>query len=98
VHWSPDDTRLVTAGMDGAVYEWRLRDLKREKENVLKGCAYTCVLATPDSRAIYAVGSDRKLKELEESPVRTASTAYLLYSSPLKQVALAINDMHFSML
>ncbi len=30
------DQRLVTAGADGAVYEWRLQDFKREKENVLK--------------------------------------------------------------
>ncbi len=36
VIWSPDDQRLVTAGADGAVYEWRLQDFKREKENVLK--------------------------------------------------------------
>eukprot|EP00854_Cymbomonas_tetramitiformis_P012413 gene12413-14666_t len=34
--WSPDDTKLVSAGMDGAVYEWKLKDFKREKENVLK--------------------------------------------------------------
>ena len=34
--WSPDDTKLVSGGMDGAVYEWRVKDLKREKENVLK--------------------------------------------------------------
>ena len=34
--WSPDDTKLVSGGMDGAVYEWRIKDLKREKENVLK--------------------------------------------------------------
>lgn len=36
VIWSPDDQRVVTAGADGAVYEWRLQDFKREKENVLK--------------------------------------------------------------
>ena len=48
--------------MDGAVYEWKLKDLKREKENVLKQCNYACVLATPDTRSIFAVGSDKKLK------------------------------------
>ena len=34
--WLPDDTKLVSAGGDGAVYEWRLKDFKRSKENVLK--------------------------------------------------------------
>ena len=42
-------------------------DFKREKENVLKGCNYTCVVSTPDSRNIYAVGSDKKLKEFDET-------------------------------
>eukprot|EP00240_Pyramimonas_obovata_P000064 CAMPEP_0118921440 /NCGR_PEP_ID=MMETSP1169-20130426/720_1 /TAXON_ID=36882 /ORGANISM="Pyramimonas obovata, Strain CCMP722" /LENGTH=1196 /DNA_ID=CAMNT_0006862159 /DNA_START=210 /DNA_END=3800 /DNA_ORIENTATION=+ len=68
VYWSPDDTKLVSAGMDGAVYEWTLKDFKRNKENVIKGCGYNCVLSTPDSHQILAVGSDRKLKEFEESP------------------------------
>ena len=32
----------------------------------LQGCSYSCVVATPDSHALYVVGSDKKLKELEE--------------------------------
>ena len=32
----------------------------------MQGCCYSCVVATPDSRALYVVGSDKKLKELEE--------------------------------
>lgn len=36
LQWLPDDTKLVSAGVDGAVYEWRLKDFKRSKENVLK--------------------------------------------------------------
>ncbi|GFH16945.1 uncharacterized protein HaLaN_13468, partial [Haematococcus lacustris] len=62
--WSPDDTRLISAGMDGAVYEWRLKswvvlvqDFKRDKENVLKGCNYSSVLATPDCKTLYATGT-----------------------------------------
>ncbi len=68
--WSPDDSKLISAGMDGAVYEWRLRDLKREKEHVLKGCAYSSVLATPDCKLLYATGTDKKIKEFEDSSVR----------------------------
>ena len=66
--WSPDDSRIISAGMDGAVYEWRLKDFKREKENVLKGCSYSSVLSTPDCKTLYAAGSDRKIKEFEEAP------------------------------
>jgi hypothetical protein len=27
--WSFDDSRVITSGADGAVYEWRVADLKR---------------------------------------------------------------------
>ena len=67
VYWVADDTRLVSAGMDGAVYEWRLKDFRREKENVLKGCNYTCIIAAADSQSIFAIGSDLKLKEFDET-------------------------------
>jgi hypothetical protein len=55
--------------MDGAVYEWTLKDFKRDKENVLKGCSYNCVVATNDHHQTFAVGSDRKLKEFEDAQV-----------------------------
>ena len=29
VHWSADDTKIVSAGTDGAVYEWKLSDCQR---------------------------------------------------------------------
>lgn len=36
VCWSADDTTLVSCGMDGAAYEWSLKDFKRGGEYVLK--------------------------------------------------------------
>ncbi|KAL2630593.1 hypothetical protein R1flu_015279 [Riccia fluitans] len=69
IWWSPDDTSMITAGIDGAIYEWQLRDLKRSRENVLKGCIYTSVVGLKDSNTFFAVGSDHKLKELDENSV-----------------------------
>ncbi|KAK9915002.1 hypothetical protein WJX75_003504 [Coccomyxa subellipsoidea] len=64
--WSMNDALLTTAGSDGAVYQWKLKNFKRAKENVLKGCMYNCAVATADSQRLYATSSDRKIKELEE--------------------------------
>ena len=69
IHWTVDDTRLISAGMDGAVYEWQLKDFKRISENVLKACSYTCAVCTADARSIFAVGSDRKMKEISDSNI-----------------------------
>mmetsp|Transcript_22834 Transcript_22834/g.63112 ORF Transcript_22834/g.63112 Transcript_22834/m.63112 type:complete len:1547 (+) Transcript_22834:150-4790(+) len=92
VHWAPDDAHIVSAGMDGAVYEWRLKDFKREKENVLKGCNYTSVLSTPDCKTLYAAGSDRKIKEFEEAPgAGTQITKEVDTGVPLTQICLLPN-------
>jgi cilia- and flagella-associated protein 57 len=64
--WSADDSRIYSAGKDGAVYEWRVSDMKREKEHVQKGCQYSAVAATADCSAMVVAGSDCLLKELEE--------------------------------
>ncbi|CAM6094904.1 unnamed protein product [Calypogeia fissa] len=69
IWWSPDDTSMLTAGVDGAIYEWQLRDFKRFRENVIKGCVYTSVVGLKDSKTFFAVGSDHKLKELDDTSV-----------------------------
>ncbi|KAI8916406.1 quinon protein alcohol dehydrogenase-like superfamily [Gorgonomyces haynaldii] len=74
VHWTHDDSRIITAGVDGAVYDWSLKDLsgyggigiKRENESIVKSCAYTCASTSSDSKSIYCVGNDKTLKEIVE--------------------------------
>ncbi len=36
---------------------------------MLKNCSYTGIALNPDARNIFAVGSDRKLKELSDAQV-----------------------------
>lgn len=44
IHWSADDSRLITAGLDGAVYDWQIKDMKKISENVQKTCLYTSAI------------------------------------------------------
>ncbi len=69
VLWSSDDAKLVSCGMDGAVYEWDTATGRRTGEYVLKNCSYTSVGLSGDGRNIFAVGSDRKLKEISDSQI-----------------------------
>merc|ERR1719261_1363841 len=55
--------------MDGAAYEWSLKDFKRVGESVLKSCNYTSVVCTPDGKTTFAVGTDKKIKEISESNI-----------------------------
>ncbi|PRP75547.1 WD repeat-containing protein 65 [Planoprotostelium fungivorum] len=85
VFWSPDDLRLVTCGLDGAVYEWLLKDFKRISENVQKTCLYSSAVCLEDSHTIYATGSDKKLKELVDGEV----TNSFLSSVSIEQLVLS---------
>ena len=51
------------------MYEWDTITGRRTGEFVLKNCSYTSVGLSVDARNIYAVGSDRKLKEISDSQV-----------------------------
>ena len=67
--WSADDSKIVSCGMDGAVYEWETASGKRIGESVLKACSYTGVAVTSDGKTTFAVGSDKTLKEISDSQV-----------------------------
>ena len=69
VVWSADDSKIVSCGMDGAVYEWDAYSGKRIGESVLKSCSYSGVTITPDGKNTYAVGSDKTIKEINDSQV-----------------------------
>ncbi|XP_032157654.1 cilia- and flagella-associated protein 57 isoform X1 [Mustela erminea] len=80
--WNADDSKLISCGTDGAVYEWNLSSGKRETECVLKSCSYNCVTVSPDSKIIFAVGSDQTLKEIADSSVlREISAIDVIYTA-----------------
>jgi hypothetical protein len=60
--WAHGDSGIVSAGMDGAVYQWDLEESKREGEYVLKGISTNWICATsafeynlPGNRAAYMI-------------------------------------------
>lgn len=73
IQWSLDDSRLVSCGMDGAVYEWNTHTGKRESECVLKSCSYTGVAFSSDCKTILAVGTDLTLKEIQDCQVSSSN-------------------------
>ncbi|CAG5122075.1 unnamed protein product, partial [Candidula unifasciata] len=69
VIWSFDDNKLVSCGMDGAVYEWETTTGKRIGDSVLKTCSYSSITIAPDGKSVIAVGSDKILREIAESRI-----------------------------
>lgn len=71
IEWSLDDSRLVSCGMEGAVYEWNTQSGKRVSESVLNSCSYTDVAFSSDCKSILAVGTDLTLREIQDCQVST---------------------------
>ncbi|KAH6579119.1 hypothetical protein BASA60_003378 [Batrachochytrium salamandrivorans] len=77
IFWTADDSRIITAGVDGAIYDWSLRDIsggsgigiKARRREYPESCSYSCVCATPDGKTLFAVGNDKSLKEVVDSQI-----------------------------
>ncbi|CCD17280.1 unnamed protein product [Trypanosoma congolense IL3000] len=61
----PDDTRIVTVGLDGSVFEFSLCDFHKVNDNALKEMTYNCAVA--DVGTVWAAGNDRKLRQFDRS-------------------------------
>merc|ERR1711871_33692 len=67
--WSPDDSRLVSAGVDGAVYEWSVHGCSRVEENVMRNVRYSSVVYNGAGNSVIACGDDKRLREVCNSNV-----------------------------
>jgi WD40 repeat protein len=67
--WLWDDSRLISAGHDGAVYEWNLKSSKRDGENIVKSCSYLCITVSQDGKSIFTVSTDKSVKEISQSQI-----------------------------
>eukprot|EP00762_Andalucia_godoyi_P007611 ANDGO_00791.mRNA.1 WD repeat-containing protein 65 len=74
--WDPNDSRMVSVGFEGAVYEWNLAANKRsDDENYTKGCEYLDVVCQTgkDGSFTSAIcsGSDGRIKLIEKGVIKT---------------------------
>lgn len=69
--WDNNDTMLISAGADGAIYEWDIRAASRDderarcREHVHKGNVYTSLTVIRHTGGIIACSSDSKITELD---------------------------------
>lgn len=90
LRWSVDDTSLVSAAADGAVYLWDVAAGRRLREALAKGLRWEGAVATRDASRAYAVGTKGSGDGGDESSVCKSAlcefdlaTGALLQSLPL---------------
>merc|ERR1719223_1555700 len=98
VCWTDDDTRLVSAGTDGAAYEYDiLKEGRRVSDWAEKGTNFSCVIAHTDTakqtNTMYIVGNDKMIKEVSPGADRGVQRGeisnYYESNMMLGQLALA---------
>eukprot|EP00743_Colponemidia_sp_Colp-15_P006147 GILK01006607.1.p1 GENE.GILK01006607.1~~GILK01006607.1.p1 ORF type:complete len:1413 (-),score=360.36 GILK01006607.1:147-4334(-) len=52
--WSDADKSLISVGLDGAMFEWKVEGFKRVRESVLRTSEYFCSAVTPNGTVITA--------------------------------------------
>jgi len=86
----PDDTRIISSGADGAVFEFSLCDFHKVHDSAMKGVTYHSAVA--DVNTIWASGNDRKLRQVDRATMQhtveyelsTASMRCLVVSQGLR--------------
>lgn len=92
VQWSLDDTQLVTAGEDGAIYHWCVRTGKRINESVQKGTEYRGLVVLKNVAAIYAVTDAGCIREMVASDI-TREIKVSEKSEPVNCIAMSRSEM-----
>ncbi|KAJ9467512.1 77 kDa echinoderm microtubule-associated protein [Diplonema papillatum] len=93
LYWlSPDDTRLLSAGNDGTVYDWNIKEGRKEGDHMMKSVQYTSVASNGShpSGLLWAVGNDRKLREMEMGALNVVNE-WEVGDYPLVALAYAAN-------
>ncbi|XP_046473446.1 cilia- and flagella-associated protein 57 [Neodiprion pinetum] len=67
--WSQSDLKLISVGLEGAIYEWDMTTGQRCAEVILKGIVLSSVVNTADGVTSFCIGSDNQLREIKDSTV-----------------------------
>ena len=89
VHWDEDDLGFVSSGMDGAIYNWMLKDnTQRLDEYLQKTTQFLSVVKVPGTKTLYSVGVDGYIKEIEQGKEKHKIDA----GTPLSQIVMTKNQ------
>jgi hypothetical protein len=68
--WTQRDLKLVSCGVEGAIYDWDIPSGTRVAEIISEGRIFSNVVATSDGKTSFGTGSDGCITEVSDSTVR----------------------------
>ncbi|XP_031833358.1 testes of unusual size [Nomia melanderi] len=67
--WSRTDTKLLTLGSEGAIYQWDINTGARTAEVILKNSSLHDIALSADEQVAYCIGDDSFVREIKENAV-----------------------------
>ncbi|XP_043499423.1 cilia- and flagella-associated protein 57-like [Polistes fuscatus] len=67
--WSQMDTKLLSMGEEGAIYEWDMSSGQRTAEIILKNIILYDIVLAADQSYIYCIANDNRIREIREDTV-----------------------------
>ncbi|CAL7949933.1 unnamed protein product [Xylocopa violacea] len=68
--WTRTDTKLITLGTEGAIYQWDISTGRRTSEIILKGINLYDIAVSADEQITYCIADDNTIREIKENTVR----------------------------
>ncbi|XP_011502621.1 PREDICTED: cilia- and flagella-associated protein 57 [Ceratosolen solmsi marchali] len=65
--WSQNDAKLVSIGLEGAIYQWDMNTGGRLSEIVLKGITLCGIVLAADASTVYCISKDNKIYEIKDN-------------------------------
>ncbi|KZC06732.1 WD repeat-containing protein 65 [Dufourea novaeangliae] len=67
--WSQTDTKLLTLGSEGAIYQWDMTTGTRSAEIIIKNINLQDIALSADEQVSYCIGSDSIIREIKENAI-----------------------------
>lgn len=67
--WSQTDSKMLSMGAEGAIYEWDMNTGMRSGEFIWKGVALRDIALSSDTSFIYCIAHDDYIREIKENVV-----------------------------
>lgn len=68
--WAPNDTKLVTCGLDGAIYVFNTKSGERDMDIVHPNSIYMDLAISNDTNQIFPAAQDGRFREIHNQSVR----------------------------
>ncbi|XP_050439079.1 cilia- and flagella-associated protein 57-like [Adelges cooleyi] len=82
MQWSRNDTKLITCGLDGAIYEFNMRTGEREMDIVHPEIVYVDLAVSKDTSRIFPIAQDGRFREIfNQTMSMTMNDLYLITCS-----------------